>query len=272
MQRTFTLFVVLCLGHVLLISSQVQSKEGGPVLESVAFRTVSQVQGVAAGAADGTKSVWRRYFALRGVERENETLRQRVLELEGRLQAEEARARRTTELEALLKMQQEHDLPTLAAKVIAGSPAPGTLTVTIDRGSAHGVAKDMAVLAGGGVVGRVISTAPHASQVQLLIGRSAAAGAILEKSGTGAIAVGGAGDGLLSLEMVQGVVTVDLGEAVLTSGQDKIFPHGFAIGVVERVDGAGKNRKIWVKPAVDFSHIEVVLVVLSPPGLAPGVE
>jgi rod shape-determining protein MreC len=264
MPRTFTLLVVLSLGHVLLISSQVQSRSGGPVLEAVAFGTVSRMQGVGAGVADGTRSIWRRYFALQGVERENEELRQRVLELEGRLQTEEARASRTRQLEEALGLQRELEASTMAARVIAGSPAAGERWITIDRGAADGVAPDMAVMAGRGVIGRIIGTpAAHAAKVQLLIARNAAAGVMLEKSGAGAIVLGGAEDGLLQLDMVQGSATIDVGEKVFTSGQDGIYPQGFVVGAVERVEGSGKTRRIVVRPAVDFSHIEVVLVLLA---------
>ena len=272
MSRTFTLLVVLCLGHVLLISSQVQSRSGVPVLESVAFGTVSRVQGVSAGAAEGTRSVWRRYFALQGVEQENQALRQRVLELESQLQTEVARATRTRQLELALGLQTEVEAPMLAARVIAGSPAAGEAWVTINRGHADGVETDMAVMAGHGVVGRIIGTpTAHAARVQLLNGRTAAAGAMLEKSGAGAIVRGGAADGLLTLDMVQGAAAIDLGERVLTSGQDGIYPLGYVIGVVERVEGTGKAREITVRPKVDFSHIEVVLVLLvRPPGAGQG--
>ena len=174
MPRTFTLLVVLSLGHVLLISSQVQSRSGGPVLEEVAFGTVSKLQGASAGVTDGVRSVWQRYFALRGVELENEQLRQRILELEGRLQTEEARASRTRQLEEALGLQREIEASTLATRVIAGSPSPGDRWITIDRGSTDGVATDMAVMAGRGVVGRVIGTPiAGAAKVQLLIARNA---------------------------------------------------------------------------------------------------
>jgi rod shape-determining protein MreC len=266
MPRTFSLLVVLSLGHVLLISSQVQSRSGAPVLEAVAFGTVAKVQGVAAGAAGGTQSIWRRYFALQGVERENEALRQRLLELEGRLQTEEARASRTRQLEEALRLRDTLEASTIAARVIAGSPAAGEHWITIDRGTADGVAPDMAVMAGVGVIGRVIGApARDAAKVQLLIARNAAAGAMLEKSGVGAIVTGGADDGLLALEMVQGTVTVEVGERVLTSGQDGIYPQGFVVGVVERVEGSGKTRRITVRPMVDFTHIELVLVLLARP-------
>lgn len=274
MSRPFTLLVVLCLGHVLLISSQVQSRSGEPVLESVAFGTVSRIQGAAAGTAEGTRSIWQRYFALQGVEEENEALRQRLLALQGQLQMAAAQASRTRQLEEALGLLPTIDSPTVAARVLAGSPAAGGAWITINRGRADGIDTDMAVIGGRGVVGRIIGTPTEsAARVQLLIGRTAAAAAMLEKSGAGAIVRGGAGDGLLTLDMVQGNAAIDIGERVLTSGQDGIYPQGYTIGVVERVEGTGKAREITVRPAVDFSHIEVVLVLLvRPPGAGSGYQ
>lgn len=265
-RRPLTLLAVICLGHVLLISSQVQSKSGLPVLQSVAFGTLARVQGAVAGVADAVRSVWSQYFALRGVERDNAALRQRVLELEGQLQAERARASSARALEQALALRPEVTGTTLAARVIAGNPAPGALTVTIDRGKDDGIAPDMAVIAGGGIVGRVIGRpAAHWSRVQLLIGRSSGAGAVLEKSGQGGFLAGGFGDGLYRLELVSGLIPVSVGEKVVTSGQDGLYPRGYDLGSVERIEGEGKNRSIVVRPGVDFSHIEIVLVVLALP-------
>ena len=266
LRRPLTLLAVICLGHVLLISSQVQSKSGLPVLQSVAFGTLARVQGAVAGIADAVRSVWSQYFALRGVERDNAALRQRVLELEGQLQTERARASSARALEQALGLQQEVPPKTLAARVIAGNPAPGALTVTIDRGSVEGVARDMAVIAGGGVVGRVIGNpAAHWARVQLLIGRDTGAGAVLEKSGRGGFLAGGFGDGLYRLELISSLIPVAVGEKVVTSGQDGLYPRGYALGTVERIEGEGKSRSIIVRPGVDFSHIEIVLVVLALP-------
>lgn len=262
-RRTFYLLVVLCLGHVLIISSQVQSKSGLPLLETVAFGSFASVQQMMAGAADSVSSVWRNYFALWGVDRENQALRRRLLELEAQLQEQQAVARRTHALEALLGLQKSLPLTTLAARVIAGSPSPGSLTVTIDRGAADGVEPDMAVIAEHGVVGRVIDRpAPHAAQVQLLIGRDAAAGAVLERTGTGGLVEGGVASNLLHMVFVQNIKDVQVGERVLTSGQDRIYPEGFLIGTVERAERSARDWLIVVRPAVDFSHIDVVLVVL----------
>ena len=265
-RRPLTLLVVICVGHILLISSQVQSKTGLPLLESVAFGTLARVQGGVAGVADAVRSIWSQYFALRGVERDNAALRQRVLELEGQVQAERARASSARSLEEALKLQQETTQKTLAARVIGGDPAPGALTVLIDRGEQEGVLPDMAVIAGGGVVGRIIGRpAAHWSRVQLLIGRDAGAGAVLEKSGQGGFLAGGSGDRLYRLELLSTLTPVEVGEKVVTSGQDGLYPRGYTLGTVEAVEGEGKDRVIKVRPSVDFSHIEIVLVVLALP-------
>jgi rod shape-determining protein MreC len=270
-RRTLSLFVVLCLGHVLLISAQVQSGQGRSVLHASAFGAVAAVQGGSAAVTRGAGGLWSHYIALIGVSRDNEALRARVLSLEGELQAERARVATTGELEEALKLQRSIPPPTLAARVIAGNPSPGTLTVTIDRGSAEGVTTNMAVISGSGVVGRVIGQpAAHAALVQLINGRSANTGAMIEKSNEAGLAAGGFADGLLRLELLSSGANVAAGDRIVTSGQDGIYPQGFLIGQVRAVTGAGKFREILIAPAVNFSHVDIVLVVLARPAQPSG--
>src|SRR5580765_6759734 len=105
-RRTLTLFVVVCLGHVLLISAQVQSKSGLPVIEAAAFGVFAGAQRVTAGVADTISGGWTNYFALRGAARENAALRQRILDLEGALQQQQALVGRTRSLEDALGLKQ----------------------------------------------------------------------------------------------------------------------------------------------------------------------
>lgn len=265
-RRTLTLFMVLCLGHILLISAQVQSGQGRSVLHTSAFGAVAAIQHGTAALFGGVTGFWSRYFALIGVTRENEALRSRVLALEGELQAERARAARTSALEDALNLQRSVVAPTIAARVIAGSPAPGTLTVTIDRGSSDGIEANMAVISGRGVVGRIIGQpSSHAAVVQLLVGKSANTGAMLEKSGAAGVAVGGFSDGYLRFELVSSAAEVTAGDRIVTSGQDGIYPQGFLIGQVHQVIGTSNTREIVIAPSVDYSHVDVVLVVLARP-------
>lgn len=270
-RRTVTLLVVLCLGHVLLISSQVPAKTGSSVLGAATFGAVARFQAGIGGAAGGLGGLWSHYVALHGVSRDNEALRARVLELEGQLQGERARAARVDGLEDALNLQRSVVAPTLAARVIAGNPVPGVLTINIDRGAADGVQANMAVINGRGVVGRVIgSPSARAATVQLLIDHAATAGAMLEASGTDGSVAGGFADGHLRVGLISSATPVSIGERVLASGQDGIYPHGFLIGQVLQINGTGKAREIVVAPAVRFDRLNVVLVVLARPAAVAG--
>lgn len=270
-RRTLALLVTLCLGQVLLISAQVQSQGGVPLLQVAAFDAFARVQRVTTAITDAVTGVWSGYFGLRGVARENAELRQQLLDMAVELQQQRAISSQVRSLEELLGLKAAVPVETVAARVIAGNITPGTLTVAIDRGTDDGLAPDMAVIGAEGVIGRVINpVAPHAATVQLLIDANAAAAIVFERSQTGAIAVGGQSDGTLRAEFVPVLADIEPGELVTTSGQDRVFPPGFPVGTVESISGAGTpNRTIRIRPAADFSHLDVVLVVLTPPPPLP---
>src|SRR3954469_1979955 len=181
-QRTAVLFIAVMLGHILLISAQVNSKSGVPMLEVVTFGAFSEVQRAAASLTGGVHNAWTGYGNLRGVRAENAYLKQQVGELGIQLQQERAAAQRTHQLEALLGLQQQLQVKTVAAGVIAAGASPEFRTATINRGSADGLKVNMAVIAPTGVVGRIVTIAPRAAKLQLLVDRNAAAGAMVERS------------------------------------------------------------------------------------------
>jgi rod shape-determining protein MreC len=265
-QRTGYLFLFVMVGHLILISAQVQSRAGVPVLEGVTFGIFSRVQGGVASAFRGVTGIWTNYFALRNVNAENEALRKQVADLEVLLQQRRAQAERAAGLEALLNLRNSTQLPTLAAEVIAGNPNPNLMTVTVDRGSADGVQADMAVISPKGVVGRVIGPlAAHAARVQLIVDRNAALGAFAERTRAGGMVVGADGDPPLRMDLVSNLADIKPGDLIMASGVDGIFPKGFAIGTVESSErGKALYRTITVRPAVDFSSIESVLIVMVP--------
>jgi rod shape-determining protein MreC len=268
-QRAGYLFFALLLGHVLLISTQVASRTGVPVIQAVTFGAFAEVQrGVSAGASSITR-VWRDYTELRRVRAENDELRRELAAAQVAAQEQRAMADRARGLGALLALRDRSNLTTLAAEVIAGAAMPDFQTITIDKGARDGLRGDMAVIAPAGVVGRVVVPSLRAAKVQLLIDRNAAAGALVERSRAQGVVVGAA-DRRLQMEYVSEVADVVVGDLVVTSGIDGIYPKGYAIGRVETVERAGgAYKRIVVKPAVDFSSIEEVLVVLT---LAPGRE
>jgi rod shape-determining protein MreC len=79
---------------------------------------------------------------------------------------------------------------------------------------------------------------------------------------------GGFADGDLRLSLVSSATTIAVGERVLTSGQDGIYPSGFVIGRVTQINGTGKTREVVIAPAVNFARLNVVLIVLARPAPA----
>ncbi len=263
------LFVLVIVSQIILISAQVTSKSGRPVLQAVAFGLVAEVQKLGAGAVDVVTATWSGYFDLRGIRDENAHLRQQLADAQIRLQQERALAQRSGELAALLDLRGRVPLETTAAEVVAAAATPDFRTITIGKGTSAGLRPDMAVLAPEGVVGRVIVPSARAAKDQLLIDRTAAAGALLERTRTQGVAMG-TGEDRLRLDYVLGTADVTVGDVVVTSGIDGIYPKGFVIGRVDYVERAGNAyREIRIQPAVDFTSLEDILVVLTPQAPEP---
>jgi rod shape-determining protein MreC len=268
-QRTGYLFLALTVIHIILISAQVNTERGVPMLEAVTFGVFAEVQRAATSAIAGVQDIWNNYFALQEVRQENERLRREIGQLQVELQQERALASQSRSLQALLELRKRIALETSAAIVIAANPDPNFRTVSIDKGTSEGLRPDMAVIAPAGVVGRVILPSARAAKVQLLIDRNASAGAIVQRSRAQGVIVGTGGD-RLRLEYVPGSADLKVGDVVVTSGIESIYPKGFVIGQIESIERAagGGFTAIGVKPAVDFTALEEVLVVLTPPVVA----
>jgi rod shape-determining protein MreC len=264
-QRPGVILGAAILLHVVLISAQVNTASGLPVLQVVTFGSFSEVQRATMSVIDGMRGLWSGYVALRQVQAENEALKQELQHLQVRLQQERAEAQRSDNLRQLLELHQRAELETTAAEVIAGPASPDFKTVTIDKGSSEGLLTDMAVISPAGVVGRVILPSRRASKVQLLIDRNAAAGALIERTRVQGVVMG-VGDGTLRLQYVPGTADVKTGDLVVTSGIDGIYPKGFVIGTIDHAErGVGEYHEIGVRPAVDFARLEEVLIVKTPP-------
>jgi rod shape-determining protein MreC len=263
-QRAGYLFLAVMLGHVLLISTQVNGRTGVPILEAVTFGVFAEIQRAVSAGTSSVVRVWTGYVSLRHLGAENDDLKRQLAAALVDLQRQRALADRSRGLERLLGLRDQSTLKTAAAEIIAGAATPDFRTVTIDKGTHEGVRADLAVIAPAGVVGRVAVASGRAAKVQLLIDRNAAAGAIVERSRAQGVVVG-TGDDRLRMDYVSEAADIVVGDAVITSGIDGIYPKGFVIGKVELVEKNGPAyKRIVVRPAVDFRELEEVLVVLTP--------
>ena len=271
-QRTGWLLMAVIVGHIILISAQVNTSRGVPVLESVTFGAFAEVQRAATSAVAAVQGGWQNYFALQQIRQENERLREEVAQLRIRMQQERATAQEARTLQQLLELRSSAGLNTTAATVIGSGPDASFRTITIDKGRQDGLLPDMAVIAPAGVVGRVLMPSARASKVQLLIDRDAGAGVMIERSRvSGVVSGAGAIDelafraGLITLDYIPSTADVKVGDRVVTSGIDGIYPKGFAVGEIESIERGVGEFRIRVRPAVDFASLETVLVVLDRP-------
>ena len=220
---------------------------------------------------DGAGNLWHSYVYLRGVRQENRDLKKEIerLRLEQvRLSEDAEQARR---LQALLLFKEQFISKTLAAQVIGLSGSEQSRSVYIDKGSDDGVAPDMAVITAEGVVGKVLRVFGSTSQVLLINDQSSGVGAILEKSRLQGV-LRGTPSGEVVLEKVMSDETVETGEVLRTSGGDQIFPKGMPVGTVTNVAHTADGfLTVHVKPAVNLSKLEEVLVIVAKEQRVPAV-
>ena len=210
-------------------------------------------------------SIWDSYVNLRGVKQENRALNYEL----ARLRQEVVRYREALieneQLRGLLRMRENAGGRSLVASIVGMDIDPWVSAVTVDKGRKDGVRRDMVVLAAEGVAGRVIKSGLHFSRVVLISDYNSAVGAMVQSNRTRGILKGN-GRGGCTLEYVEKGLDVEVGDQVITSGTDGIFPKGLMLGRVSSVKNAGEStlfQAIEVEPEVDLQGLEKVLIVLS---------
>jgi rod shape-determining protein MreC len=260
--------------HLALISSQVDSSPGTSILHTVTFGVFAEIQRAVSSTVAAGRDVWSDYVSLRGVREENVALQETIARLEMSLQAQDALVQQAHSLERLLELDRQVDLVTLSSRVIGVDATPWFRTVTVDRGLRDGVRENMPVIAPRGVVGRVVgSPGMRAAKVQLIVDRNAAAGALIERTRAPGVVVGSGDGAALRMDYVSNLEDVRVGDAVVTSGADGIYPYGLALGRIVAVDrGTGLYKSIVVEPTIEFDRMEHVLVVTNDERLAAADE
>jgi rod shape-determining protein MreC len=280
-RRGRVVLVVLVLAHLAVISHQVDGGGGVSLLQRAILAAVSPVQRAVQAIVGGAVEAWRGYGFHRATYEENRRLEKRLRELETQLQARSPRVQEVEQLRELLALRKALPLDTVAAQVIGRDGIPWFRTLTLDRGEQDGVALDSPVLSSTGVVGRVFAVGPHAARVQVLLDRDSGTGVFLERSRVAGVVSGqisstAAGDTDLLLKYVPDRTDVAVGDLVVTSGLDRIYPKGLVVGRVRFVGkGSGLFRDIRVEPSARFESLEEVLVVRrteAPPETPHGVQ
>ena len=213
----------------------------------------------------GAGSLWQNYLDLRRVREENKDLQQTI----DRLRLEQASlledAKQGQRLQAVLNFQEKYIYKTLAAQAIGSSGSDLSRVFYLDKGSADGLDRDMAVITADGIVGKIRDVFPHSAQVLAINDQTSGAGVILETTRIRGILRGN----LAGQPQIVGILAdqrIQPGEKVLTAGGDQVFPRGLPVGVVEKVVRDPERDSfidVGVKPAANLQRLDEVLVITS---------
>ncbi len=263
--KSLTLLTAVVVAQVLLLAAQIKRERQVRLIRVWTVELITPPERIGSWVIHGLQHNWGGYIGLRRAREENVSLRAELDRLKVRNAELESRALEADRLEALLNFRNAHPEATmLAASVIGASPDSSSQVMYLNRGSRDGVRRDMGVITPDGVVGKIIAVYPDTSQVLLMSDKESGVGALLADTRTQG-PVKGTGEPLVWLDYISNDEKVSVGEAVLTSGQDRIFPKDLPVGTVVETTPDRKSpfMKVRVRPAAHLDRLEDVLILLT---------
>ena len=257
-----------------------------PLSSPTVITLLAPFQRAASWAGDQVKGFTANVWDVMTVHQQNQMLRSEVEQLRMQnVKANEYAAENIRLRELLGYTQSATQFDFVTASVIGRETATWTRMIVINRGTQHGVQKNMAVVTARGLVGTVTEAGPVSSKVQLILDPRAAAGTLVQRSRVVGV-VKGTPDDAMHPRMVNVPRGQDMavGDIVVTSGLGGIYPKGIMVGTVSAVknDGGGLLHYAEIEPAVDFQRLEDVAVIVAsreappepllPPKQTPGTE
>jgi len=233
-------------------------------LERVAISFIAPFQELVTRTIRFTKDIWRHYFALVTISKQNHILINELNRAAEKSNLWQETDLANVRLRNLLDFQKNITELVVAAEVIAKDPSTWFKTVIIDKGKSDGLTKGLPVVMPQGIAGQVIEVANHYSKVMLIIDRNSAVDALVQRTRARGVLKGESTD-RLNLAYVLRKNDVRVGDVVLSSGLDGIYPKGLRIGLVSEIidHEADIFHEVFITPFVDFEKLEEVLVVLN---------
>ena len=263
--------IVILLAQAIALAVQVRSpvdpaepdRPGVRLIRMWATATVTPFERLAHGTGSGIRGTWSNYIDLRHVRQQNQQLKQQLTQVrieEAALAEDAIQGRR---LQALLGFREKYVVSTVAAQVIGSSGSDQSRVLMIDKGANDGLRPDMAVITPDGIVGKLRDVFASTAQVLEIDDLTSGAGVILPDTRIRAIIHGAIG-GQVEISNLTPDARIKPGTDVVTSGGDQVFPRGLPVGKIASIALDPKHQPytaIMVKPAVNLSQVEEVLVI-----------
>ncbi|MBF8305353.1 MAG: Rod shape-determining protein MreC [Acidobacteria bacterium] len=260
--RNLVILTAVLFAQLGLLAYQFRRGTDIPLIRNGTMYVVTPVQRALRAVTDTLRGAVYGYVDLRDARQQSQDLAREVeqLQLEAqRLRREASQARR---LQVLLDFREELPLPVVAAQVIGAGAGENSHTVILDKGRDAGLRPDLPVIVPGGIVGKVLRVFADTAQVVLITDANSGVACLLENSRIHGV-LKGTNKPLGRLLYVNTGEKVEVGEAVVTSGEDRIYPKGLPVGVVVSARPGPEFQEIEVQPIAQLNRLEEVLVVLE---------
>ena len=267
----FTL-LILILASLTLITVDLRGGASVPKVRGKARDVFAPIQSAVSHATRPVTDLFNGAFQYRQLKDDNARLRAQLALVRAQQIQDQYLLQTNKDLNDLLKLDFVGDIPTVAARVVAGAESNFQLTIVIDRGSAAGVLKGMPVVAGQGLVGRIVAVSAHQSTVLLLTDPSASVGIEFAPSNAVGVASGQGSASALAVTLVDPTASTPVGTVAVTSGlAGSPYPRGVPVGkVASAVPEAGvRSHVVTLSPVVDLSRLSYVDVLIWTAQSAP---
>jgi rod shape-determining protein MreC len=260
--RRYGLLVSVLLVCLLLLTVQTRGGGTGQAPDVVAF-LITPVQDLLMKINRGALGLWTTYVDWKAVRNENAALRAEARQLQLQAMRVEETRQENARLRRLLALRDRLPLATLAGEVVGRDAGGWVRTLTVNRGRANGIARQVPVIVPAGLVGRVVQVRAGASVVQLVNDPSSTVGAVVQRTRTPGLVEGDAGGALRFKFTARDGAQIAPGDLVVTSGLGNLFPKGLPIGRVVAIQDKGSALFHFavLAPAVDFDRVEEVLLL-----------
>ena len=263
--RNAVVLVAALFLQLVLLAFQVKLDKDIPLIRIWAVAVITPVEKASSSVIRGLVGVWRDYVDLRHARQDN----RRLIEEIGRLKLShhhlQEEAREARRLKEVLQLGSQIPFSSIACRVIGSSASKTSRVLFLDKGSEVGIRPNMPVITPDGIVGKVHRVFWGSAQVLVITDPDSGVGALLEKSRVHG-AVRGSGGFFCQLAYVVNGQSVEVGEQVLTSGEDLIYPKGLPIGSVISVKPGRVFHEIEVQPSARLNRLEEVLVIVRGAG------
>jgi rod shape-determining protein MreC len=267
--KTFWIWILFIFIALFLISSNLGGRRSWDLSERLVIEIIAPVQKFIKKTINITEGIWLKYFGLINIHNENVRMKRELDSL--RMQNFQYLELLATHqrLQKLLQFKETIDYPVIAAQVIGRDPTGWFESIIIDKGKADGIKINMPVVNADGVVGRLVSVSNNYAKVLLIIDQNSAVDSITWRSRDNGIVKGISSD-VCEFDYVLKTSDVIIGDIVVTSGLGRVFPKGIPVAeVIEVKNPPGELfKEVKIKPMVDFSKLEELLIILKEDPLA----